>query len=42
LLRCPECKQENYALNVPIGICCWCGYDLNKKGIAKNSNADFL
>jgi hypothetical protein len=28
--RCPECKRENYALNVLSGICTWCGWDVNK------------
>ena len=31
LVRCPECHAENYALAVIDGICCWCGYDANKK-----------
>jgi ribosomal protein L37E len=31
LVRCPECKQENYAMNVSTGICTWCGYDANEK-----------
>jgi hypothetical protein len=38
LVRCPnpECKRENYAMNVAIGICTWCGYDLNKTKIIEN------
>lgn len=31
LVRCPECHQENYAMNVISGICTWCGYDANAK-----------
>mgnify|MGYP006296100235 CR=1 FL=1 len=31
LVRCPECEKENYALNVPSGMCTWCGYDANPK-----------
>ena len=27
LIRCPQCGQENYALNVARGICTWCGFD---------------
>jgi ribosomal protein L37E len=30
LTRCPKCGLENYSLNVPSGICSWCGYDGNK------------
>lgn len=30
LLRCPECGNENYALNVARGICTWCGYDAHE------------
>ncbi|MDE6079760.1 MAG: hypothetical protein K2G35_06825 [Duncaniella sp.] len=26
LLRCPKCDRENYALNVALGVCTWCGY----------------
>lgn len=29
LVVCPKCKAENYALNVPSGICTWCGYNVN-------------
>ena len=32
LVRCPKCKRENYAMAVSSGVCCWCGYDANKKG----------
>lgn len=31
LVRCPECKKENYAMAVSSGICAWCGYDANAK-----------
>lgn len=32
LKKCPmlECGLENYALNVLVGICTWCGFDANK------------
>lgn len=30
LVRCPECKRENYAPVVADGICAWCGFDINK------------
>jgi ssDNA-binding Zn-finger/Zn-ribbon topoisomerase 1 len=26
LLRCPECKLENYAPAVASGECAWCGW----------------
>ncbi len=26
LVRCPECEEENYAMNVASGVCTWCGY----------------
>lgn len=29
LVKCPECNLENYAFNVAIGVCAWCGYDAN-------------
>jgi hypothetical protein len=38
LVKCPECKAENYALAVANGICMWCGYDLNIHKIIKNTN----
>ncbi len=28
LKRCPACGQENYAMAVSGGKCCWCGFDL--------------
>jgi hypothetical protein len=31
LIRCPECKRENYALNVLSGLCTWCDFDANKE-----------
>tara|TARA_R110000868_G_scaffold102014_3_gene280899 strand:- start:2745 stop:2894 length:150 start_codon:yes stop_codon:yes gene_type:complete len=31
LIRCPECKRENYAFNVASGICTWCYFDINAK-----------
>lgn len=32
MTRCPdpECKRENYCMNVLSGICTWCGYDSNR------------
>jgi ribosomal protein L37E len=29
LVYCPKCKRENYAFNVAVGLCAWCGYDAN-------------
>lgn len=31
LQRCPECKRENYAMNVSIGIYTWCRLDMNNE-----------
>jgi ribosomal protein L37E len=31
MVRCHECGRENYAMNVPSGQCCWCGFDANKQ-----------
>ena len=34
LVKCPKCKKENYAMNVPTGTCTWCGHkekDLKEK-----------
>ena len=28
LVRCPECKRENYAMAVSSGTCAWCGWDV--------------
>ena len=30
LIRCPDCGKENYAMSVSTGVCCWCGWDVNK------------
>lgn len=30
LIVCPKCQRENYALNVALGYCTWCGYNANK------------
>lgn len=39
LVQCPACDMENYTMNVSIGICTWCGYDLNEhKKIKIKSN----
>lgn len=27
LIRCPKCGRENYAPNVALGICTWCGFN---------------
>jgi len=29
LIKCPECKRENYMLSVNSGVCYWCKYDAN-------------
>ena len=34
LIKCPMCYEENYAPNVPTGICSWCGFDANQKEIS--------
>jgi len=26
MVRCPECKRENWAIAVADGVCAWCGY----------------
>lgn len=26
LVHCFKCKRENYALNVSLGVCTWCGW----------------
>jgi len=31
VVRCPECKRENYALAVAGGRCCWCGWGESEK-----------
>ena len=28
LIRCPDCEKENYAMNVPGGVCTWCNFDV--------------
>lgn len=30
LIRCPKCGKENYAINVALGICTWCGLNGNE------------
>lgn len=32
VVRCRECKRENYALAVASGRCCWCGWGEKKEG----------
>lgn len=27
IMKCPECKKENYALQISQGPCCWCGFE---------------
>ena len=29
LIKCPMCLQENYVLNIPSGVCTWCGFMAN-------------
>lgn len=29
LIRCPECRKENYAMNVSSGLCTWCPFNAN-------------
>lgn len=33
LTRCPKCGFENYSLNVALGICTWCGFDINNPNL---------
>jgi ribosomal protein L37E len=38
--RCPQCGEENYAANVSIGVCTWCGldgYEYYEKQIKENN-----
>jgi len=35
--RCPKCKTENYAANVAVAICAWCGYKATKEDAIGNS-----
>ena len=30
LVKCPMCDEENYVMNVSVGICTWCGFQANK------------
>ena len=30
LQYCPKCGRENYLMNVPSGVCSWCGYNANE------------
>lgn len=32
LVRCPECKRENYSCAVATGVCVWCGFEAGKDG----------
>ena len=33
LVRCVECKRENYLPAVASGVCAWCEWDLNENKI---------
>lgn len=35
LVRCPDCKLENYALMVATGQCAWCGFSVNSNNNEK-------
>lgn len=30
LIKCPKCDRENYAPNVSLGICTWCGFNVKE------------
>ncbi len=34
IIRCPFCDRENYSMNVPTGLCTWCGFNANKKDLS--------
>ena len=38
LVRCPECKRENYIPMVATGVCAWCGYNLNEHKVLENED----
>jgi len=40
MVRCPKCDAENYVMNVALGICTWCGYDVNKEICNKTQNKE--
>ncbi len=40
LVRCTQCSEENYTINVPTGICTWCGWDLNKHKVIQKTDED--
>jgi len=47
IIKCPECRKENYAMNVTSGICTWCGHEekaMNnkKQSIQKRIDQDIL
>lgn len=31
LIICGECGKENNTENIALGICTWCGFDINKQ-----------
>jgi len=31
LMQCPKCDRPNYSMAVLSGVCCRCGWDLNKE-----------
>lgn len=39
LVRCHNCKMENWAPAIATGICCWCGYDDNQREISNDTNS---
>ena len=38
LQYCPKCGRENYLMNVPSGVCSWCGYNDNEDESIKDEN----
>jgi len=40
LIRCPECGLENYAANVSLGICTWCGYKATEDDVLNKLNTE--
>ncbi|MFH2143075.1 MAG: hypothetical protein ABIJ97_11665 [Bacteroidota bacterium] len=33
LVKCPECRKENYAMAVLDGQCAWCGWEINRNEV---------
>lgn len=40
IIRCPQCCNENYALNITTGTCSSCGWDANELQKAKRDLAN--